>query len=130
MLSRFDEPFWYLCRMNHNDRKTFINSFRNFLIDLRRDLLFTQEQLSKITGVRRQSITNMEGGKSTASLRTFCELARATGYTPGELMDMFYRRYEQDCRAQKGKYDTRKEAMEYVKRAKSASDKARSGCEV
>jgi repressor LexA len=59
---------------------------RERLKQLRRDRALSQRDLSRITGVAHDSISQLETGKRDAQPRTIRKLAEALGVEPRELM--------------------------------------------
>jgi transcriptional regulator with XRE-family HTH domain len=53
---------------------------------LRKERLLTQQDLSRMTGVTQDSISQLETGKREAQPRTIKKLAEALGVEPKELM--------------------------------------------
>ena len=53
---------------------------------LRRERAFSQRDLSRITGIAHDSISQLETGKRDAQPRTIRKLAEALGVKPKELM--------------------------------------------
>jgi transcriptional regulator with XRE-family HTH domain len=56
------------------------------LRSLRKERLFTQVELSKMTGVAQDSISSLETGKREAHPGTIRKLAKALGVEPTELI--------------------------------------------
>jgi transcriptional regulator with XRE-family HTH domain len=53
---------------------------------LRKNLLLTQRELSRMTGVSQDGISDLEAGKREAQPGTIKRLAEALGVEPSELM--------------------------------------------
>jgi transcriptional regulator with XRE-family HTH domain len=58
---------------------------------IRKSRMLSQERLSALSGVSRESIYRLEGGKRGAMPDTLCKLALALGVDPEELV--YGRRY-------------------------------------
>ena len=67
-----------------NRRFTEVNGER--LRQLRREQALSQRDLSRMTGVAHDSISQLETGKREAQPRTIRKLAKALGVNPKELM--------------------------------------------
>jgi transcriptional regulator with XRE-family HTH domain len=57
-----------------------------YLASLRRTRGLTQERLSALSGVSRESIYRLEGGRRGAMPDTLCKLARALWVSPEDLI--------------------------------------------
>jgi transcriptional regulator with XRE-family HTH domain len=55
------------------------------LRELRQSRMYSQEELSELTGIAQASISNLERGKRQAQPRTVRKLAAALGVEPREL---------------------------------------------
>ena len=104
--------------MNYKDVDVFNQSFRKLLLELRKNMVCTQTDLSKYVGLTRQAISLMESGKRVASFQTFCGLAQGVGLTPGQLMNRFEQICEMEYRAVRLCSDEKSKAEEYVEKMK------------
>ena len=108
--------------MNYKDEDTFNRSFRKMLLELRKNMLCSQTDLSRYVGITRQSVSQMECGKRMPSLQRFCELAQGVGLTPAQLMDSLEHFCEVEFRRNASLEENATKALEYVAGAKQVAD--------
>ena len=98
-------------------RKLFERCFRQLMLQMRRESLYTQKSLSATSGLSRQFISQLETGLRGPSFETFCKLAWGLGLTPAKLLERFMAIYEQEMG--KGMDEARdSEAAEYIRNLK------------
>ena len=73
-------------RRNEGASRRRKGTYLPYLADLRRSRGLTQEHLSALSGVSRESIYRLEGGKRGAMPDTMCKLARALWVSPEDLI--------------------------------------------
>jgi transcriptional regulator with XRE-family HTH domain len=76
----------------------FCKAFRKLVVRTRKESFITQRQLSLESGLTRQFISMMEGGKRIPSYESFCLLAKGLGLSAAEMSEKFYSIYERECR--------------------------------
>ena len=76
----------------------FCKAFRKLVVRTRKESFITQRQLSIESGLTRQFISMMEGGKRIPSYESFCLLARGLGLTAAEMSEKFHAIYERESR--------------------------------
>jgi len=76
----------------------FCKAFRKLVVRTRKESFITQRQLSMESGLTRQFISMMEGGKRIPSYENFCLLAKGLGLSAAEMSEKFYSIYERECR--------------------------------
>jgi transcriptional regulator with XRE-family HTH domain len=77
----------------------FCKAFRKLVVRARKESFITQRQLSIESGLTRQFISMMEGGKRIPSYENFCLLARGLGLSAAEMSEKFLIIYERECRS-------------------------------
>ena len=104
----------YIFNMDYNDTSIFSVAFSKLLIEVRQNALVTQTQLSKGSGLTRQSISLMESGKRVPTFKSFCLLAQGLGISPVDLMLRFVRICEEEALARHEKVEKTSMAMDYI----------------
>ena len=118
MFSRF-----YLCSMNYKDADIFSRSFSKLLISLRKQNSITQSELSKRSGITRQTISKIECGDRKILIWTFFEIADGLKMTPSQFMRELEIIYEEEYAAINGAPREMDMVREYIRRAEQYSEK-------
>ncbi|WP_290743875.1 helix-turn-helix domain-containing protein [Fibrobacter sp. UBA4309] len=97
----------------------FDKTFRQMMVEMRQEHLYTQKSLSVKSGLSRQFISQMEAGLRGPSFESFCKLAWGLGISPAKLSERFMAIYEREnVRVQSGSPGS--EAAEYIKKARES----------